>query len=79
MRIHLIEQDQARDQVRRIYDSLAQRLDNVSNSYKMLAHKPKILRAFSQLYAALWADSALPITLKEQAHLRVSIVYGCAY
>ena len=79
MSIQLIEPDQASDQVRRIYDSLAQRLGGVSNFYKMLAHKPEILRAFSQLYAALWAESALPITLKELAHLRVSIVNGCAY
>jgi hypothetical protein len=79
MRIELIEQDQASDQVRRIYDSLAQRLGSVSNFYKMLAHKPEILRAFSQLYAALWADSALSIVLKELAHLRVSIVNGCVY
>jgi hypothetical protein len=53
MPIQLIEPDQASDQVRRIYDSLAQRLGSVSNFYKMLAHKPEILRAFSQLYAAL--------------------------
>ena len=79
MRIELIEQDQASDQVRRVYDSLTQRLGSVSNFYKILAHKPEILRAYSQLYAALWADSALPILLKELAHLRVSIVNGCAY
>ena len=79
MPIPLVEPEQASPQVQRIYDSLTQRFGRVSPFYKMLAHKPEILRAFSQLYAALWAESALPVTLKELAHLRVSIVNGCAY
>lgn len=79
MPISPIEPDQASPQVQRIYDSLAQRFGRVSPFYKMLAHKPEVLRAFSQLYAALWAESALPVSLKELAHLRVSIVGGCAY
>ena len=79
MAISMIEPEDAGPQVQRIYESLTQRFGRVSPFYKMLAHKPEILRAFSQLYAALWAESALPVTLKELAHLRVSIVNGCAY
>lgn len=79
MAISLVEPDQASPQVQRIYDSLMQRFGRVSNFYKMLAHKPDVLRAFNQLYAALWSESALPVNLKELAHLRMSIANGCAY
>lgn len=39
---------------------------------RMLAHRPEILRAYNQLYGAVWADSALPRPVKELAFLRVA-------
>ncbi len=79
MRILPIERGQAGNTVRRIYDALEQRSGGVSNFFKMLAHKPDVLRAFNQLYGAIWAESALSSTLKELAYLRVSILNGCEY
>jgi len=51
----------------------------VSNFYKVLAHKPALLRAFTQLYGAIWEDGALDPRLKELAYLRTSIANGCEY
>jgi alkylhydroperoxidase family enzyme len=46
----------------------------------MLAHKPAVLRAYNQLFGALFAeDSQLSPKLKELAYLRVSILNGCTY
>lgn len=45
----------------------------------MLVHKPEVLRAFNQLYSAIWADGALSAKRKELAYLRVSILNGCDY
>jgi alkylhydroperoxidase family enzyme len=45
----------------------------------MLAHRPAILRAYNQLYGAVWADSALPRAVKELAFLRVAVRNGCEY
>ena len=79
MRITPVEPDQAPNVVRRIYDSLAQRSGSVSPFYKMLGHKPDVLRAYSQLSAAVMAEGALSPRLKELAYLRVSIRNGCHY
>jgi alkylhydroperoxidase family enzyme len=45
----------------------------------VLAHKPDVLRAFNQLHAAIWAESALSAKLKHLAYLRVSILDGCEF
>jgi len=79
MRIEPIEPEQAGPDVQRVYRSLEERLGSVSNFYKMLAHKPAVLRAFTQLYGAVWDDGALDPRLKELAYLRTSIANGCDY
>jgi uncharacterized peroxidase-related enzyme len=79
MRIQPVEKDEAPDVVRRIYEALEQRAGSVSDFTKMLAHKPEVLRAFNQLFAAVMAEDTLPRRLKELAFLRVSILNGCAY
>ena len=79
MRIEPIEPEQAVPEVQRIYRLLEERYGRVSNLYKVVAHKPAVLRAFTQLYAAVWDGEALDVRLKELAHLRVSIVNGCEY
>ena len=79
MRIQPVEKDQAPDVVRRIYAELEQRVGSVSDFTKMLAHKPEVLRAFNQLFAAVMAEDTLSRKLKELAFLRVSILNRCAY
>jgi alkylhydroperoxidase family enzyme len=79
MRIEPIQPDQAGPDVQRVYRSLQERLGAVSNFYKVLAHKPALLRAFTQLYGAIWEDGALDPRLKELAYLRASIANGCEY
>ena len=74
-----VQSEDASPEVRRIYDSLERRFGTVSNFYKVLAHKPALLRAFTQLYATLWEDGVLDARLKELAYLRTSIVNGCEY
>ncbi len=79
MHIQPVEKDQATAVVRRIYDALEQRAGSVSDFTKMLAHKPDVLRAFNQLFAAVMAEDTLSRKLKELVFLRVSILNGCAY
>jgi alkylhydroperoxidase family enzyme len=79
MRIDLIEKDNAPDVVRRVYEGLEHAGRPVGNFYKVLAHKPDVLRSFLQLFNAVMGEGALPLRLKELAYLRVSIVNGCAY
>ena len=79
MDIRPVEKAQASAVVRRIYDSIEQSSGGVSNFFKMLGHKPDVLRAFNQLSHAVWAEGALDLKLKELAYLRVSIANGCEY
>lgn len=79
MHIQPVEKEHAPEIVRRIYEALEQRAGSVSDFTKMLAHKPEVLRAFNQLFAAVMMEDALSRRLKELAFLRVSILNGCAY
>lgn len=79
MDIELIEKDTAPDVVRRLYEGLEHSGRPVSNFYKVIAHKPAVLRSFLQLFNAVMVEEAMPLRLKELAYLRTSIVNGCAY
>jgi alkylhydroperoxidase family enzyme len=79
MRVSLVGDDEAPPLVRRIYESLQQRSGSVAPYFRMLAHKPDVLRAFNQLHAAIWAEGALSAKLKHLAYLRVSILDGCEF
>jgi alkylhydroperoxidase family enzyme len=79
MHISLVADDQAPPVVQRIFDSLQQRSGSVAPYFKVLAHKPDVLRAFNQLHAAIWAEGALSAKLKHLAYLRVAILDGCGF
>ena len=79
MRVSLVGDDEAPAVVRRIFESLQQRSGSVAPYFRVLAHRPDVLRAFNQLHAAIWADGALPAKLKHLAYLRVSILDGCEF
>ena len=79
MQISLVEKDQAPAVVQRIYEALQLRSGSVAPYFKVLAHKPDVLRAFNQLHAAIWAEGALAAKLKHLAYLRVAILDGCGF
>lgn len=79
MRIEPVDENAAPAVVRRIFQSLEKRGMPVSNMIRMLARKPRVLRAYNQLSGAIWAEGALAASLKELAYLRVSILNGCTY
>ena len=79
MHIEPVENESAAPDVRLIFEAVERTQGAVSNFSRMLAHRPAILRAYNQLYGAVWADSALPRPVKELAFLRVAILNGCEY
>ncbi len=79
MRIAPLEKDEADEGVRQVYQAIESKVGRVGNFYKMLAHKPEVLRTFRQFYDAIWAPGALSPRLKELAYLRTSIRNGCEY
>lgn len=79
MQIRPVEKDQAAAAARAVYEEIEQRGGRVGNFWRMLAHKPEVLRTFRSYYQAVWAPGALEPRLKELAYLRASILNGCAY
>jgi alkylhydroperoxidase family enzyme len=79
MNIEPVDNESATPDVRRIFEAVERTQGAVSNFSRMLAHRPAVLRAYNQLYGAVWADSALPRPVKELAFLRVAILNGCEY
>jgi alkylhydroperoxidase family enzyme len=79
MGIEPVSDATASPDVKRIFEALAPE-GKVAPFFRMLAHKPAILRAYNQLSGALWApDSKLPEKLKDLAYLSASIRNGCEY
>lgn len=79
MGIEPVADEAASPEAKRIFDAVASN-GKVAPFYRMLAHKPAVLRAYNQLFGALWAaDSKLPEKLKDLAYLRASIQNGCEY
>ena len=79
MRIEPLEKDQADAVARAVYDELERRSGRVPNFFKMLGHKPAVLRTFLAFYQTIWEPGALSPKLKELAYLRTSILNGCTY
>jgi alkylhydroperoxidase family enzyme len=79
MAIRPVEKGDAPEAVRTIYEAVEKNLGRVPNTFKMLAHRPEVLRAFLPLYNAVWAEGPLPQKLKALAAVRTSLLNGCAY
>ncbi len=79
MKIPPLERDQAPESARPIYDRLQQTVGRVMNFWKVLAHKPDVLRTFMDFDSAVWAPGALSLKIKELVYLRASIMNGCQY
>lgn len=78
--IRPVSDEEASPEVRRVFAAMSGAGTAVSPFFRMLAHKPAMLRAYNQLSGALWApDSRLPEKLKDLAYLRASILNGCEY
>lgn len=79
MKIEPIDNTQASEPVRAVYDGLEKRTGRVSTFVKMLAHKPDVLRTFLEFYPQIVGPGKLSPKFKELAYLRTSIYNGCAY
>lgn len=78
--IQPVADEDASPEVSRIFAAMSSTGTAVTPFFRMLAHKPAMLRAYNQLAGALWSDdSRLPAKLKDLAYLRASILNGCEY
>ncbi|MER3458552.1 MAG: hypothetical protein C4309_07925, partial [Chloroflexota bacterium] len=76
MRLQPVEKAEASKAVQSVYGEIERRAGRVSTFYKMLGHKPEVLRTFAAFYQAIWASRTLSPKLRELAYLRTSILNG---
>lgn len=78
--IQPVSDEDASPEVSRIFAAMSGAGTPVTPFFRMLAHKPAMLRAYNQLAGALWSpDSRLSAKLKDLAYMRASILDGCEY
>ncbi len=78
----LIEYEDARPDVRAVYDDIMQtrNVDRVNNFWKAIAHHPPTLvRTWQTLKEIMAADGALDPLVKEMIYMAVSVTNGCDY
>ena len=78
-RIRLLEQDEAPQEVRPIYEAQERHLGRVLNTTKARAHRPEILKAVTPLIQATETDPLLPPDLRTLINVRVSQINGCLH
>jgi AhpD family alkylhydroperoxidase len=78
----LIEYEDARPDVRAVYDDIMQtrNVDRVNNFWKAIAnHPPTLVRTWQTLKEIMAADGALDPLVKEMIYMAVSVTNGCDY
>ena len=78
-RIPYIEEDNAPDEVRAIYEQLEKKFGIVPNVIKAIANSPGLLQGFMPFLGAVLSPSAVDAPLKELAILTTTKINGCSY
>ncbi|MGH7894241.1 MAG: carboxymuconolactone decarboxylase family protein, partial [Candidatus Binatia bacterium] len=58
---------------------LPEAVTDAVRSYGVLAHEPRLLRRFLDLYGRLWRDGIVDHPTKEVVRLRNARITGCGY
>ena len=72
-----LEDDQACDKAKPIFDNIQSDFGSVPNFYRTMGHNPTVLEAFLQKYISIHQD--LPDKFRELAYLKSSLVNNCSY
>ena len=78
-RISEIEDEGDDPVLARVFAAERDAVGELLNPTKVLAHRPGILRAAKQLYAACEASGLLPPGLLSLAYARVATINGCPF
>jgi AhpD family alkylhydroperoxidase len=79
--VKLIEYDEAREEVRAVYDDIMKTrgVDWINNFWKALANDPRELRRVWENVKQVMAPGALDPLVKEMVYVAVSATNGCEY
>lgn len=77
-RVAYVEQDEAADSIRPIYEGISRKTGHVTNFLKVLARSPELFHGFLAINGSLGKFS-LDRKLRELAYLYASELNGCGY
>lgn len=65
--------------VQRVFESFWKARGNVPNLFRVLAHRPPLLRTFTAHFDAVMGPGTVDVRLKELIAVRVSEINACRY
>jgi alkylhydroperoxidase family enzyme len=65
--------------VQRVFESLYDQRGNVPNLFRVLAHRPQLMRTFTHHFNAVLTTGEVDTRLKELLAVRVSTINDCEY
>ena len=65
--------------VQRVFESFWKARGNVPNLFRVLAHRPPLLRTFTTHFDTVMGEGRLDVRLKELVAVRVSQLNRCRY
>ncbi len=77
--IKTVEEDEARGELKAIYDTSVKAYGWIPNIRRALSLNPKALRSYTQLSAAIYQSGPLSETDREMIATVVSVVNHCHY
>ncbi len=78
-RISMVTNEQARGEAKGIFADLEKKTGSVINMFRVLGHKPEVLKAFIPLYSAVTGKGAVDQKIKEFVYLKTAMVNRCDY
>ena len=78
-RIKRLRPDQARDEVRSLFETFLKERGNIPNMFRTAAHRPEILGTMLAHFRSVMGPGTVPVALKEMLAVRVSRINSCDY
>lgn len=77
--INYVEPEDAPEEVKRIFEAGKEKRGFVLNTWKLLAHSPKIYRGYGQFVGAVLDPEELPKSILELGICKSSLLNSCIY
>ena len=78
-RIKRLTRKEVADDVKALFEKIAQQRGNIPNLYRVYAHRPEILRTMNDHLGAITNTGTVPVRIKELVASLVSRLNHCEY
>ncbi len=78
-RIKPLEENEVDNEAKNIFEDFLKERGNIPNMFKILAHRPQLLKTAFEHFRAVLKTGTVDLKLKEMVAIRVSQMNECAY